>query len=111
MLDYSGTVGSSVYVSNTTDISDGLMCFNDSDYTIDTVPAIANISCSTKAQYVIYYNEKRPQVMYPRFNYTFAANFLCEVEAYGKIYFMFIKCFLGKHLMSVFVVLNIIKDL
>lgn len=31
--------------------------------------------------------------MYPRFNYTFAANFLCEVEAYGKIYFMFIKCF------------------
>lgn len=85
MLVYIGTVGSSVYVSNTTDISDGYMCFNDSAYTLDTVPAIVNISCSTKAQYVIYYNEKRPGFIYPWSKDTFAANMICEIEVYGKL--------------------------
>lgn len=103
MLDYSGTVGSSVYVSNTTDISDGLMCFNDSDYTIDTVPAIANISCSTKAQYVIYYNEIRPGVKYPEYRFTYAKNMLCEVEVYGKLLNLLclIKYLCQKHLLSI----------
>ncbi|XP_052711963.1 protein draper-like [Crassostrea angulata] len=78
-----GSVGSSVYVSNTTNISDGFMCFNDSNYSVFTVPAIVNISCSTKAQYVIYYNEIRPGVKYPEYKSTYAKNMLCEVEVYG----------------------------
>lgn len=75
-----------MYVSNTTDILDGYMCFNDSEYAVFTVPPLSYISCSTKAQYVIYYNEKRPGVWYPDTSkYTFAANMLCEVEVYGKL--------------------------
>lgn len=85
LLLNTGSVGSSVYVSNTTNISDGYMCFNDSNYTIDTVPALVNISCSTKAQYVIYYNEIRPGVKYPDYSYVYARNMLCEVEVYGKL--------------------------
>lgn len=85
LLVYAGTVGSSVYVSNTTDIADGHMCFNDSNYTLDAVPAIVNISCSTRAQYVIYYNEKRPGFIYPVYNDAFAANMIWEIEVYGKL--------------------------
>lgn len=86
LLVHTGTVGSSVYVSNTTDILDGYMCFNDSEYEVFTVPPLSYIPCSTKAQYVIYYNEKRPEVWYPDTSeYTFAANMLCEVEVYGKL--------------------------
>lgn len=61
------------------------MCFNDSNYSVFTVPAIVNISCSTKAQYVIYYNEIRPGVKYPEYKSTYAKNMLCEVEVYGKL--------------------------
>lgn len=61
------------------------MCFSDSNYTVFTVPAIVNISCLTKAQYVIYYNEIRPGVKYPEYKFTYAKNMLCEVEVYGKL--------------------------
>lgn len=86
LLVHTGIVGSSVYVSNTTDILDGYMCFNDSEYAVFTIPPLSYIPCSTKAQYVIYYNEKRPGVWYPDTSkYTFAANMLCEVEVYGNL--------------------------
>lgn len=73
-----------MYVSNTTDISDGYMCFNDSIYTVFTVPEVIYIPCFTKAQYVIYYNEIRPGVKYPESLTVYAKNLLCEVEVYGK---------------------------
>ena len=81
-------LGFSVYVSNTTDISNGTLCFKDTDFNSSTIPAVFNITCSVHGQYVIYYNERLQGVSYPDEYSTFAWNALCEVEVYG-MYFPF----------------------
>ena len=76
-------LGFSVYVSNTTDISNGTLCFKDTAFNSSTIPAVLNITCSVHGQYVIYYNERLQGVTYPDEYSTFAWNALCEVEVYG----------------------------
>ncbi|XP_078328129.1 uncharacterized protein LOC111116105 [Crassostrea virginica] len=77
-------LGFSLYISNTTDKSQGTLCFKDSNYTSSTIPPVVNITCPIHGQYVIYYNERLANVSYPPDYYSYAAyDFLCEVEVYG----------------------------
>ena len=80
-------LGFAVYISNTTDKSEGNLCFKDEDFNVTTIPPVINITCPMHGQYVIYYNE--------RWSWTsclkpsrchYAYNDLCELEVYG-IYF------------------------
>ena len=75
-----------MYVSNTTDKSEGHLCFKDTHFTRSTVPAVFNTTCPVHGQYVIYYNERLPGVSYPDGYSQYAFNDFCEVEVYGMYY-------------------------
>nr|XP_022306762.1 uncharacterized protein LOC111113083 [Crassostrea virginica] len=74
-------LGFSIYVSNTTKRTDGTVCFEDTNFTIYTIPAVINITCVVEGQYVIYYNERQGKHKTGFSEYAF--NDLCEVEVYG----------------------------
>uniref|UniRef100_K1RQK3 Multiple epidermal growth factor-like domains 10 n=1 Tax=Magallana gigas TaxID=29159 RepID=K1RQK3_MAGGI len=76
-------LGFSVYVSNTTDRSQGTLCFKDNNFTLNTIPYVFSTNCSVHGQYVIYYNERLPRVAYPDGYYSTVAIALCEVEVYA----------------------------
>eukprot|EP00105_Crassostrea_gigas_P027518 XP_011448878.1 PREDICTED: uncharacterized protein LOC105343278 [Crassostrea gigas] len=76
-------LGFSVYVSNTTDRSQGTLCFKDNNFTINTIPFVFTTNCSVHGQYVIYYNERLPGVVYPDGYHSSVNILLCEVEVYG----------------------------
>ncbi|XP_056002092.1 multiple epidermal growth factor-like domains protein 10 isoform X2 [Ostrea edulis] len=81
---YSGRfLGFSLYISNTTDRTQGELCFHDTNFTRDTIPAVLNVTCLVHGQYVIYYNERLQGVTYPDDYSNYAFNELCEVEVYG----------------------------
>ena len=92
VLDTSGTfnayprmfLGFSLYISNTTDESQGTLCYKDSNYTMNTIPPVVNITCPVLGQYVIFYNERLTGVSYPPDYSLYAVTSLCEVEVYGK---------------------------
>ena len=77
-------LGFSLYISNTTDKSDGTLCFKDTNFTLSTIPAVFNITCTVHGHYVIYYNERLEGVTYPDGYSAYAYNGLCEVEVYGN---------------------------
>ena len=85
-------LGFSLYISNTTDKSQGTLCFKDSNYTSSTIPPIVNITCPVHGQYVIYYNERLKGVTYPPDYHEYAYGLLCEVEVYGKNMIMVWSC-------------------
>lgn len=74
----------SVYVSYTTNKSEGVLCFKDTNFTTRTIPAVITINCTVRGQYVIYYNERLPEVSYPDDYSKHAKADLCEAEVYGK---------------------------
>ena len=76
-------LGFSVYISNTTDKEDGVLCFRDTNYTRATLPNPVNITCPYHGRYVIYYNN-RTHPPYPDDYYPYTDISLCEVEVYGK---------------------------
>ncbi|XP_052696018.1 multiple epidermal growth factor-like domains protein 11 [Crassostrea angulata] len=76
-------LGFSIYVSNTTDKSEGKLCYKDRNFTRSTIPAVFNTTCFVHGQYVIYYNERLSGVTYPSGYSDYAINELCEVEVYG----------------------------
>lgn len=84
-LEAAAISGFSVYVSNTSDASQGMLCFKDNNFTSSTISAIFNITCPVHGQYVIYYNERLMEVNYPLEYSVLAYNDLCEVEVYGNI--------------------------
>lgn len=77
-------LGFSIIVSNTTDLRDGVVCYDNTDYNISTTPSVVDIFCSVVGRYVIYYNERLPGVTYPELYSQYAFADLCEVEIYGK---------------------------
>lgn len=77
--------GFSLYVSNTTSKDDGYLCFHEIQNAVGTPSEDQRIDCPFHARYVIYYNERRPEVVYPSYYSEFAYSELCEVEVYGKI--------------------------
>ena len=91
--DYTRTfLGFSLYISNTTDKSQGTLCFKDSNYTSSTIPPVVNITCLIHGQYVIYYNERLANVTYPPDYFSPAYSLLCEVEVYGKNLIILLIC-------------------
>ncbi|XP_052693845.1 protein draper-like isoform X1 [Crassostrea angulata] len=76
-------LGFSVYVSNTTDKSNGVLCFKDTNFTTSTIPAVFTTKCTVHGQFVIYYNERLRGVSYPEVYSKDAEADLCEVEVYG----------------------------
>ncbi|XP_052695888.1 uncharacterized protein LOC128174360 [Crassostrea angulata] len=76
-------LGFSVYVSNTTDRSQGTLCFKDDNFTTNTMPHVFTTNCAVHGQYVIYYNERLPGVAYPDGYDSIVSINLCEVEVYG----------------------------
>lgn len=81
-----GFLGFSIYISNTTNKNDGILCFKDTNYTASNIPEVFTTNCPYHGQYVIYYNERLPRVPYPREYSKFAYNDLCEVEVKGTFY-------------------------
>ncbi|XP_062575960.1 proprotein convertase subtilisin/kexin type 5-like [Saccostrea cucullata] len=76
-------LGFSLYISNSTQRNDGHLCFNDTNYTVKTIPPVVTIICPVNGQYVIYYNERLDGISYPVDYSEYAFNELCEVEVYG----------------------------
>ena len=77
-------LGFSVYISNTTNKSEGVLCFRDTLYTKATIPNPINITCMNHGRYVIYYNNRTEDYLNHDQYSTYAYNNLCEVEIYGK---------------------------
>ena len=76
-------LGFSVYISNTTDKENGVLCFRDTTYTKSTIPNPVNVTCPYHGRYVIYFNN-RTHHPYPTDYSLHAASDLCEVQVYGK---------------------------
>ena len=76
-------LGFSIVVSNTTNPRDGVVCFRDTKLNRSTIPAVFDIDCHVTGRYVIYYNERNPELSYPQDYSQFAYAELCEVEVYG----------------------------
>ncbi|XP_062610058.1 multiple epidermal growth factor-like domains protein 10 [Saccostrea cucullata] len=76
-------LGFSVYVSNSTNKDDGILCFKDTMYTRSTIPNNVTIECVKNGRYVIYYNDRLPLVLYPEEYSYYSFSELCELEVYG----------------------------
>lgn len=73
--------GFSLFVSNTTDMNEGHLCYKDGP---ELPPLDFNTTCITHGRFVIFYNERLDRIKYPD-NYQVSPVFteLCEVTVLG----------------------------
>lgn len=90
-------LGFSVYISNTTEKKDGVLCFKDNKLTKYTIPAVLTINCTHYGRYVIYYNN-RTSSNKPADYSKYAYNELCEFEVYGELFLTNHKYAILKHI-------------
>nr|XP_022307675.1 uncharacterized protein LOC111113676 [Crassostrea virginica] len=77
-------IGFSVYVSNTTEKSEGVLCFKDNNYTLNSIPDFFSTKCFVHGQYVIYFNQYKTGERFNNFQkIRHAFNELCELEVFG----------------------------
>ena len=79
-------LGFSVYISNTTNKEDGVLCFRDTSYTRALIPNPVNLICPYSGRYVIYFNNKTHKPFLYGYSYYADAD-LCELEVYGEFFF------------------------
>ena len=84
-------MGFSVYLSNTINKEDGVLCFRDTIFSKATIPNPVNITCPYHGRYVIYYNNRTNYPYPPGYSDT-VAGALCEVEVYGQIFLKYHSC-------------------
>ena len=106
-------LGFSLYVSNTTDKSDGVLCFKDNNFTLYTIPPLFNATCSVHGQYVIYFNEYKTGDRFADFSESdrYAFNELCEVEVFGNMFIFRTFFFCSLLMFSGFVVMFLVFPL
>lgn len=75
-------LGFSVFISNTTETNDFVLCFEDTTFNDTTIPAVLTLNCTVQGRYVIYYNN-RTDTNLPSYYSEYAFNELCEFEVYG----------------------------
>lgn len=75
-------LGFSVYISNTTEKEDGVLCFKDDFFTNYTIPSVITLNCTHHGRYVIYYSNRTSSNIPPYYS-RYAYNELCEFEVYG----------------------------
>lgn len=73
-----------LYVSNTTVKEHGYICFHWIKIATGTPSEDQRINCNVHGRYVIYYNERKKNVVYPSYYSKFAYYDLCELEVYGE---------------------------
>jgi hypothetical protein len=78
-------LGFSLYVSNTPFVTYGGLglCFHETTHTVNTIPAVFNVSCPVQGRYVVYHNSRSPHGGEPSDYSDYAFSDLCEVEVYG----------------------------
>ncbi|XP_065924911.1 receptor-type tyrosine-protein phosphatase alpha-like [Magallana gigas] len=76
-------LGYSVYISNSTNKDEGVLCFKDTSYTPSTIPNPTNITCITHGRYVIYFNNRTHSPYPAGYSTNGAFTELCELEVYG----------------------------
>lgn len=75
--------GFSLYVSNTGDIQESTLCYNDGP---QLPPLNFTTECIESGRYVIFYNERFDRVTYPTgYELTNVFTELCEVIVKGKL--------------------------
>lgn len=79
-----------LYISNTNNMEDGILCHHDTTYTKHTIPDYVSINCPYSGQFVIYYNKRLPEVKYPPGYSDKAFADLCEVQVFGMSFESFI---------------------
>lgn len=83
-------LGFSVYVSNSTNKKDGVLCYHDTNYTVSTITSRIAIECISQGRYVIFYNTREGNLSL-KIGYSDKVEIsLCEVEVYGSIYYLYI---------------------
>lgn len=76
-------LGFSIYISNTTNRTDGSLCFKNNIYTRSTIANPFTVNCRRHGRYVIYYNNRTNNPFPNGVSKDGAYNELCEFDIFG----------------------------